>query len=231
LLSKLLIRLYNLIPRRLIPAGFRLPFRCWLLQQTDQVEKEYLYLDEILPAKRRVSLDVGANHGVYAYKLSKTFEKVYAFEPNLSVTADLKDYLRNIEVVESGVSISSCAATLFVPEVGGRLLTGWGSLSKDNCGEAESLFEVQAQFVSLDSLHLSRIDFIKVDVEGHELEVLRGAARTLKDNHPVLLVEIKPENMSPVVQYLLELGYRLTRLVDVAGVDGESENFLFYPLE
>jgi len=44
--------------------------------------------------------------------------------------------------------------------------------------------------VTIDSLQLPRVDFIKIDVEGHELEVLRGSRETLEKYHPILMVEI-----------------------------------------
>lgn len=44
--------------------------------------------------------------------------------------------------------------------------------------------------VTIDSLQLPRVDFIKIDVEGHELEVLWGSRETLKKYHPTLLVEV-----------------------------------------
>lgn len=55
------------------------------------------------------------------------------------------------------------------------------------------------------------IDFIKIDVEGHELEVLQGARETLLKYRPVVFVEISSENKTKVHEYLTKLGYRLEK--------------------
>jgi hypothetical protein len=69
----------------------------------------------------------------------------------------------------------------------------------------------------LDSYSLNDIGFIKIDVEGHELQVLKGATETLKENnYPPILFESWPANNTTnttlkdnLFQYLFELGYKI----------------------
>ena len=55
------------------------------------------------------------------------------------------------------------------------------------------------------------VDFVKIDVEGHELQVLQGAKETLLKYKPVVFVEIFSENEKKVHEYLTRLGYRLEK--------------------
>ncbi|SAL06832.1 FkbM family methyltransferase [Caballeronia calidae] len=62
--------------------------------------------------------------------------------------------------------------------------------------------------VSIDSLHLERIDLIKLDVEGMEVEVLRGAQKALENHKPILSIEIIKSDQSVIKGLLDERGYR-----------------------
>ena len=55
------------------------------------------------------------------------------------------------------------------------------------------------------------IDFIKIDVEGHELEVLQGARETLLKYKPTIFIETFPDKKTKVHEYLTNLGYRLEK--------------------
>ena len=70
------------------------------------------------------------------------------------------------------------------------------------------------------------VDLIKIDVEGCELEVLEGARRTITASRPVLIVEIKDGHYDRVADFAAELGYDVSRLIDVIGVQGSAENFI-----
>nr|WP_245933001.1 FkbM family methyltransferase [Caballeronia novacaledonica] len=61
--------------------------------------------------------------------------------------------------------------------------------------------------ISIDSLALERVDFIKIDVEGMEMDVLKGAAETLKRCAPVLLVETLKSDANAIRTFLAGVGY------------------------
>lgn len=63
--------------------------------------------------------------------------------------------------------------------------------------------------VSLDSLNLARVDFIKLDIEGMEIEALRGAQSVLGAHHPILLVEIIKSDRVGIEQFLTQRDYRI----------------------
>ena len=64
---------------------------------------------------------------------------------------------------------------------------------------------------TIDSFGFSNVSVIKIDVEGHEARVLEGAAQTIGDSHPVILVEILERNLDNVRPILNEFGYSLRR--------------------
>jgi hypothetical protein len=63
--------------------------------------------------------------------------------------------------------------------------------------------------VSLDSLKLERLDLVKLDVEGMELDVLRGARATMEKHRPVMCIEVLKSDPAAIEAFLKELGYRV----------------------
>jgi len=61
--------------------------------------------------------------------------------------------------------------------------------------------------VSLDSLSLARVDLIKVDIEGMEMDALAGASRCIGDLRPILLIETIKSDKNAIAAWLADLGY------------------------
>lgn len=79
----------------------------------------------------------------------------------------------------------------------------WGKFA--NIGETWP-----ATFYSLDQLDCNQIDFIKIDVDGHELSVLRSAAAIIQKFNPVIYYENDIKDLSPpIIEYLFSYGYRI----------------------
>ena len=64
----------------------------------------------------------------------------------------------------------------------------------------------------IDNLDLARLDFLKVDVEGMELDVLRGARRTLEASKPSMIIEIYKSEKEQILKILSELGYKYVEM-------------------
>ena len=78
------------------------------------------------------------------------------------------------------------------------------------------------KMITLDSLKLERLDFMKVDVEGYELNVLKGGEETIKRYRPVIWCEALTDRHKKMLQqYLKSFDYSISRLSDT--------NFLFLP--
>ncbi|CAK0765832.1 hypothetical protein CCP3SC15_3370001 [Gammaproteobacteria bacterium] len=65
------------------------------------------------------------------------------------------------------------------------------------------------RMLNLDALALSRLDFVKLDVEGMELEILIGGRTALSRHHPIMVVEVIKSDHSALINFLVELGYHV----------------------
>src|SRR3954468_4422340 len=119
---------YPLLPRRQ-----RLPF-LYRVNSLEGSEEPELRMLPALVSRRDVAIDVGANVGFYALRMSALFNKVYAFEINDDLTHDLAAFNPgNIEIVHVGLSSEAGQAVLYIPVLNGLPLSGWASLTPNNC--------------------------------------------------------------------------------------------------
>jgi FkbM family methyltransferase len=214
-----------------VPARKMLPYTFWLHKLSGAAEPELLHLDEFIAATG-IAIDVGANVGFYTYALSRRFKRVYAFEINEAITGPIAQYNPgNIELIHCGLSSSAGTARFYVPVSGGVAQTGWASLYRDNLPGAEKLIERDVRVAPLDDFKISAVDFIKIDVEGHEIEVLKGAAATIEASRPIVLVELKKEHVETVDDWFRNLDYKHCRLEDFNDVPGHRSNHIYVPLE
>ena len=184
-----------------------------------------------------VLLDVGAHIGYFSLKgAAKTGPKgrVVAFEPNPETLVQLRSNIEASEV--SGiVTVSPIACsdregelTLWASRDGN---TGASSLSKDNAAAFDTKpepYKVRARPIDdvVRELGLTRVDAIKVDVEGAEVMVLRGAIQTLKRFHPRVVAEVderqlagfgtKPADLDAL---FAEAGYNHSKKIDESDVE------------
>jgi FkbM family methyltransferase len=208
-----------------------LPFRYWLQRFGGECEPELLHLGKICGSLGS-AVDIGTNWGGYTYSLSKRFPRVYAFEINEEVTGWIRQYDGgNIELVHCGLSSVAGTAKFYVPVAHGFSLTGWGSLNRDNLPGADKYIENDLRVAPLDDFGITGIGFMKIDVEGHEVEVLKGAAATVRQSRPIILIEIKTEHLEIVDSWFLDLNYRHCRLEDFARVRGDQANHIYVPVE
>lgn len=153
-------------------------------------------------------IDVGANIGNHAAFFLRHASRVIAFEPNPAVRRLLDVNVHGLAVEVVGVGLSSAAGTLHFREDPGNC---GASMIVDRAEDASSTIEV----VTLDRWLGDRPDhpirFVKIDVEGHEWDVLQGARDVLRRDHPVLALEghygREPAKGEAVQRLLSELGY------------------------
>jgi FkbM family methyltransferase len=160
-------------------------------------------------------LDVGANRGLYSYVANSVGFEVLSFEPNPRLATYIRRWSSGeVEVREELVSSYTGGSSMAIPlDSRGNELDGLASAEVATIeSKTEAIRELQVPSVTLDSLSLAEVEFIKIDVEGHELEVLKGARATLASNCPILQVEIeerhKPGNIKNCDDFLAALGYR-----------------------
>ena len=164
-----------------------------LLRQSDgKQEPELIVLGDLVDTGDTV-FDIGANIGVYTKRLSELVGptgKVISMEP-LPSTFDILSSnieslkLGNVTCMNVAVSDHGGLVRMEVPKYD----TGWQNIYRahivgENGGNVQSV-ALDEVFASVD-----RVDFIKCDVEGHELAVLNGAKGLIQKHHPKWLIEI-----------------------------------------
>ncbi|WP_040390337.1 FkbM family methyltransferase [Catelliglobosispora koreensis] len=155
-----------------------------------RIEPELKQLGVIMPGGG-VALDIGVWFGPWAQRMRAHANEVIGIEAHPELAALAQRSLSGVRIIHAAVSDDVGEIELIVPPGG----PGVGIASVQEglvAGEA-----VTVPKVSIDSLDLHDVRFIKVDVEGHELAVLLGGKNTIARDHPVLLLELE-ERMKPV---------------------------------
>ncbi|HEY0282311.1 MAG TPA: FkbM family methyltransferase [Rhizomicrobium sp.] len=151
-----------------------------------------LWLVPKLVNRAGLAVDVGANEGYWSLQLVRYAKHVHAFEPNPICLAQLRRVLpRRVALHEVALSDSSGTKSLrFDPNN-----TGIGTIESGNpLDNNVGIKQIETRDVSttcLDDFQLNGVELIKIDVEGHEEAVLRGAAATLERNRPTVICEIE----------------------------------------
>ena len=155
-------------------------------------------------------LDIGGNHGRFALELSRVHGgsgRVYSFEPmpyNQRVLERTVRGRKNVVVVETGLSNENATRDFYVPiRPNGTLMHGSAQLAHPGpAGSAGGLFEnclhLTVEVRRLDGiaerLRIGPVDFIKMDVQGHERHVLEGGVETLRKSYPTIMMEGLPQS-------------------------------------
>ena len=156
----------------------------------------------------RVALDIGGHVGLWSAHLAKRFDTVHAFEP---VALHRECFRKNVQShnvllheVALGAKADRVAMHTAPTSSGDTWVKGPGDIA----------------MITLDSLNLDVVDFVKIDCEGFELFVLRGARETLERCRPTVIVEQKPGKgpqfglgETDAVKFLQELGYTVRRVI------------------
>lgn len=189
-------------------------FLTWRRKTTDGFIIAEVFFGEVYDKLRPlqegdVVVDAGAHIGVFtvraSLKVGKT-GKVYAFEPereNFKYLSLNTKGLKNVEIFETALWSSEGSKTLYHSKGN----TGGHSLFSYNGREAA--YEVKT--ARLDDIVTGKVDFLKIDVERSELEVLRGAEKILEKHKPYIAAELHegPRLVNAVISFLSKYGYKL----------------------
>ena len=185
--------------------------------------KEVKFL-KALKLKNKVVYDVGANAGMFSLFLAssvKSSGKVYSFEPNpicydlLKKNIDLNSF-SNVKTYNFAIGAKNYTDKLLFDPA----WTGTGTLNSNIQDNMKNIEEVKVNVVSMDNfipeMKIPVPDFVKIDVEGLEYDVLSGMKDTLKNIKPKLFIEIhgltyydKEKNIINIVSLLEKFKYKI----------------------
>ncbi|MHA1762930.1 MAG: FkbM family methyltransferase [Promethearchaeota archaeon] len=172
-------------------------------------EPKWLEMGKIISSKDDVCIDIGANIGIYSLLFSRHAKFVYSFEPyprNLDFFRKMMaiNHVKNVKIYPYG--ISNKIGKLYFRK-GNSIATG--RLTKEG--------DFQVNTITLDYfIELTKIEpsIIKIDVEGLEFSVLKGAEDFLKRKKPMILIETHgPMITKKILKYLKAIGYNKFKLI------------------
>ena len=230
----------------IVPDWLRIRERAW--REIRKGEKEIKLIPQLLSNCNR-AIDIGANVGVWSYWLSKYAKQVESFEPNPKVFNALKNIkIKNVNSYNIALSNKTGSVDLLIPK---------GSKGFSNQGASLSSIKVQGEHKSisieakrLDEYNFLDVDFIKIDVEGHEHEVIEGARETIKKFKPTMVIEMEEKhNQIPIEEQISsveKMGYQCCvfineTIIKIKEIDLDKFhrnptnkdtylfNFIFYP--
>lgn len=163
--------------------------------------------------KNRNCVDAGANKGVFTYWMERLSRHVYAYEPNPKMFKTLvKSIGAKATVNFAALSDQAGEFALRIPKTTRGSYSNQGA-SLNHFKVGDSYGEVMVDTRRLDDEGLTDVGFIKIDVEGHEMEVLDGAVATIKRDRPTLLIEMEQRHTGRPIEddlkRVTDLGYRM----------------------
>jgi len=170
-------------------------------------------LDILTPLLRpgRTVLDIGAfigSHTVYFAQQVGPRGRVYAFEPQRHAFQMLCG-----NVALNALTNVTCLPYVVGKETGVRRLGELSQTVAENFGGTQALVVPAGEptrTIRVDDLELSRCDVMKIDVEGMELEVLTGAARTIERFKPMIYCENnRTDRSAQILGELTRQGYKI----------------------
>ncbi|MER6124728.1 FkbM family methyltransferase [Streptomyces sp. NPDC001795] len=196
-MTTLAARLAPFLPTRMVAATARLLY--------PRFEPELARLADLCPPGCGTAVDVGGWYGPWTHRMARRARRVVTVEPVPYLARLLTAAApSNVRVIRAAASDRRGTARLWLPpdDAGHR---GVSSLVRRDI-HARAM---EVPCVTLDGLGLHDVGFIKIDVDGNELAVLRGARGILRRDRPALFVELESriQPIAPVVEFLADLGY------------------------
>lgn len=192
-----------------------------LKYENDQVSGEDFVINYILPKvvlkSNAVLFDVGANIGNYSKKLRSKFDNVYiySFEPNPYAYDKLQINLSSLSIHYYKLGLSSQNNTRMIYSYASENDSQHSSLYKKvftDIHQSNDIIEAEFKTISIDEFcknnHIDYINFIKIDTEGHEYEILKGAKKMINDGK-IGIIQFEFNEMNIISRVFLKDFYDL----------------------
>jgi FkbM family methyltransferase len=189
----------------------------WKNYNENKVEYEMLLFPYFLN-KDSVFFDVGSNIGAFVLIANKTVkqDQIFAFEPIPMLNARLKIVFPKVNIRNIALSNLKTKTQFKIPKINHTQFLTRGTLNTNFVETNESGFDIlDVQTNTLDGFckdeAIQKIDVIKIDVEGHEYEVIKGSLKTFEKYKPILIIEIEQrhhaEDISIIINEIKQIDY------------------------
>jgi FkbM family methyltransferase len=200
--------------------------------QTGSHDQQEVHLALTLLERRRryfgdgvVALDCGANIGVHTVEWARAmygWGEVLAFEPQEKIFYALAGnvIINNcLNVTVRNCAVGASCAQIEIPELNQLAPSSFGSFELKKTPWTEFIGQEidyakthPVAQISIDSLRLRRLDFMKIDVERMEEEVLKGASQSIAKHSPIMMIEFVKVGRAAIERLLLPAGYKCYQL-------------------
>jgi FkbM family methyltransferase len=199
----------------------------------DNVKMFYKFIDA-----GDICFDIGANRGEITYYLSQLVGqtgKVISFEPITKARFFLKDtidkfHLTNVVICPRALSNKKDELQMIIPKLNGVDVFALAHLPSKDIEPQECGYRETVQVTTLDriveKLAIDRLDFIKIDVEGHEFAVLQGGEKTINKYLPVVYLEVWRTKQTEKEGQLSSDAIDWLREHDYIGIMVNGKNFI-----
>ena len=205
-------------------------------------KSNWQFAQTVLPKFRRC-IDIGSNNACNAVHYAQRFDVVECFEPTPLAIELWRRTVRDCRTQNVNLNTVALAETAGLTQIicheknGGH--NHLSHYDKNPRARRENLNRAthDVQTVTLDSYAYSQVDFIKIDVEGYELYVLKGAEKTIAQNRPLLQLEIVANqcykfnyHAEELIEYLRAKDYKVCSKRDgwLDGVFTSKGRILYY---
>lgn len=246
-------RIFNLLERD--PLLFAYNSNGILNYENDIISGEYFLISEVLPKyipinKKAVIFDVGANIGNYSSNLASIYSNsfIYSFEPNVNTFSLLRKNVEKLKtIIPINIGLSDIKKEAEIYTYINNLNSEHASLYKEVLSDLHKDNSITSVKIELDSLDefcnnykIDNIDFLKIDTEGNEWDVLKGGIQMINEGK-IKIIQFEFNEMNIMSRVFLKDFYQILkdyriyrlsekRLIPLFQYDSTNEIFKFQNL-
>lgn len=186
-------------------------------------------LTKLITNKKPTLFDVGSNIGLYSLSLKKCFpnSSIHSFEPNINTYKRMAPEVQTTDIRFYNIGLGSTSGSGLIYDYGDGTGTQHASVYKEVITDLHHLTNVDEIIFSSDTLdnfceknNISKIDFLKIDTEGSEFDVLTGAKKMLADNK-IDIIQFEFNEMNVISRIFLKDYYDLLDNYNIYRIDSK----------
>ena len=184
-------------------------------------------LKKYIKSEKPIFFDVGANIGDYAKELQQEFPNatIYAFEPNANTFETTQKNLSSLDIYCVNLGMGNQSEKKNIYSYDSDKSSQHATIYKDlmlDFYKVESIAEIEMELTTIDNFcqqqQIDFIDFLKIDVEGHEIEVLKGAKNKI-DEKKIKIIQFEFNVCNVISRVFLKDFYEILLNYDIYRLD------------